>query len=691
MSDLALPSSPPSPPASSQRWLDLETAASLSGQSVRHLRRLCGDRWQREGLAQLIQEPGKKSCWQVRSDAGPAFSLSPSSPSISPAVADRLVNLSKKARDRAQEKARILVEWKKALAAGVALGLTNGQATAMFLGAMPEKDRISPATLYNWEAAGKEGLTGLIDGRNASSSVSEGGEFLDAVLHHWKSQTGRKVKVCYDMAMGQALTASPPWQIPSYRTARRFIESWAKSNPGAAIFAREGESAFTDKIEPSITGDYSTLETNEMWNADHHLLDVLVKVGERTNKATGEVVPIHARPWLTAWQDLRSRKIVGYVIRDADPNTDVIIEALDIAIETHGAPKTCLTDNGKDFDCRYLTGQTKAARWKSRKLRVVHDDKRLGGLYAVLKIKHIHAWPWHGQSKPIERFFGTVEGRFCRTFDTYCGRSPEEKPEHLSDYHGKPGMLSRGKAPTLEEFSSQFAGWLEADYHGQIHAGDSMNCTPNQAFEANLHSKRTIPAELRKVLLQPAIGPLKVTQDGVRHNHISYGNREILHLFGREVFIRIDRNDVGVVTLFDGQDKPLAVAHANRLLPKNASQEDLREAINLKRSYAKTLKGASEARLHIHEDETDILIRSQADKARQLAAVAPPTDPTPPNMSPVRSDLEALLPALQRMQQSPQQLKKAVGAESFDFLADLSDDAQQSAPRLSITDILGEE
>jgi len=519
---------PLDPSTPSLRWLELDEAAALSGKSDRHLRRLAGERWLSDGLARLIQEPGTKARWQIRSDAEPALAMRGPQASVIVPVPD-LRRHAAPVRDKALQKAAILERWRKTVSALTAVGMTKDEATDRFMSTLdkeakdrdptnPEARGPSRPTLYLWAKQCRDagGAEALVDGRSVKEdALATSADFFSELRRLWETKRKRKVIVCYEMALDKAQQMG--WHIPSYRVSRRFIQKIKADEAAAVAWRRESEQKFTDLHTPSLKGDYSPLETNEFWDADHHLMDVLVKVGEKINPNTGEVVSQFARPWLTAWQDMRSRKIVGWRIRLEDPNTDVIMETLGIAIRTHGVPENAYTDNGKDFDCQYLTGLTKKQRWKLRRLHVAHDQTKLGGVYAALQINHIHCWPWHGQSKPIERFFGTLEDRFGRTVDTYCGRKPEERPDDLDD------MLAAGKAPTLEEFTAAFAQWLEVGYHQKIHTGQAMDERPAVVFEQHLHTKRTASETVLEILLQPRVGPVTVTKDGVCWKGLQYG------------------------------------------------------------------------------------------------------------------------------------------------------------------------
>src|SRR5690606_923495 len=161
------------------------------------------------------------------------------------------------------------------------------------------------------------------------------------------------------------------------------------------------------------------------------------------------------------FMDMASRKIVGWTIRAADPDTEAILAALVDGFRTHGVPESVYTDNGLDFDAQAITGQTKAQRRQAnaKVKRVEFDQQRIGGVYAALGIRHIRATPYRPQAKPVERFFRTYEERAGRLWPTYCGSTPQDRPEGLQQ------RLDAGKAPTLEAFIEHFKGWLEADYH----------------------------------------------------------------------------------------------------------------------------------------------------------------------------------------------------------------------------------
>lgn len=202
-----------------------------------------------------------------------------------------------------------------------------------------------------------------------------------------------------------------------------------------------------------------------------------------------------------------------------------------------------------------------------------------------------------------------------------------------------------------------------------------MDCTPNQAWEANLHTKRTAPAETLEVLLRRRIGPLKVTKNGVRYMGVGYGQYDLGFLLQQEVYIRVKDENLNSVSVWDAQDKFVCLANSNRRLAANASHADLREGIAEKRRHIKLIKGAQEARLRLSDDLPDRVNRAAALRNQALQA---PT-PANPTISPIRSPIEGSMKRLQAAQEreTPAEMPDK---ERFD-LVKMMENLELDAPR----------
>lgn len=641
------PAEPPPAPRGAQ-WLDVPDAARRSGLSVGQLRRKCLTVWHAGGLAELRRPPGGgKPVWYVRDDADPALAR------VRPAalVGADLRKYPEAKRRQALGRKALLDAWEADLAAAPR-GTTERQVTDRLLARLAAEGRaVSRATLYNWRAAHRaEGLEGLVDGRGREAAPWADHPFLEEVKRLYLSTRQPKLTTCVEIASLRADERG--WPKLSYSRVHAFV----RALPAALVLKlRHGEKAYVDGAEPYLERDYSALATNDLWNADHHQFDVIVNCGTAA-------APVLKRPWLSAWQDCRSRMVVGCVVRAEDPNTDAVLVALDRAVRACGTPLRAHVDNGKDFDSYALHGRTKAQR---RKVRVTLDGPRLGGVFGALSIDARNVQPYHGQSKPIERFFGTLEDRFGRAWGTYCGNRPENKPQ------GLPAALERGEAPLLADFVAAFDAWLDADYHARPHAGDSMGGrSPRDVYAACLAQVRTAPPELLDLLLLKPTRPVKVGQNGVTWGGLRYGagDRALFPWLGREVTLRVDDRDLSRVQVYAPDGRFVCVAAANARVPANATSDDLRDSIRAKRRHRKIVAEYVDARPRMADDLPDLLTRAAAARHARAAAAAGPADPPPPppSVRPLRSPLEDQMPAIRRAMEARPALRIAAGAEDLD-------------------------
>ncbi|MGB7156673.1 MAG: Mu transposase C-terminal domain-containing protein, partial [Tepidisphaeraceae bacterium] len=558
--------------------IDLDTAAARSGKSVGHLRRLCKDVWAAQGTAELRRDAGGgKPQWLISPNADPSLAVV----KFREQIGLDLHRIAKPKRKEAMRRLCILNEWKLACLAAFTLGYDKRRATNHFCERqlIDNGVKVSRRTLYYWERqydAG--GLAGLVDGRGGNAAERSAADpFLAEVQRLYLSTRQPKLTLCREMAAYTARERG--WALRTYKACQRHIEKI----PAAVIYKlRGGEEAYVNHAEPFLERDTTTLASNELWNADHHQFDVIVTVAERTHTESGEVKRVLKRPWVTAFQDVRSRKIVGWTVYAHDPNSDVIFSVFRAAVIANGVPAGLLIDNGKDFDCADFTGETKKQRiarrklWTKRKVHVELDERR--GLFPALEIDVTHAQKYHGQSKWIERWFGFVETR-TTVWDTYCGNSTATKPEDLQE------QIDRGRAPTLADFAAWFDEWVNAYNAGHNHGGQGMDDqTPDQVYNANLATKRTARRELLDVLCMKRV-PARVHQNGVRWGGLNYGQYEpsLQRLLDTEVFLRVDERDVTRVQVYDPADRFLCIAPANQSVPANASAQLLREAMKEKR------------------------------------------------------------------------------------------------------------
>jgi transposase InsO family protein len=273
---------------------------------------------------------------------------------------------------------------------------------------------------------------------------------------------------------------------------------------------------------------------------DHHNFDFVINFN-------GKI----CRPWLTAFIDMRSRKILGWWI-DLIPNTLTIARSFSMLVDEGGLPGNALIDNGKDFRSRWFAGSA----WKDRKIKLDKEGMLLmDGILQECGCKAHFATPYRGQSKPIERLFGTIIQLFSKAQNFYTGSNtvdaPEERQLYWKRINGRDRIEVTYTLEKLREDFGRFVTWYNSSWN---HTGNGMEGkTPDEAFFANLVSRREMPQELRKYIF--AIRERRVVQrNGVFLDGISYYNEKLIKLIGDRVEVRRDINDIGKVAIFSLPD-----------------------------------------------------------------------------------------------------------------------------------------
>jgi Mu DNA binding, I gamma subdomain/Bacteriophage Mu transposase len=364
-------------------WLSVDAAAKRMGCSERHVRRLAdAGGWEASGLAESRASEDGRIVLHVREDAHRLLCPAKSADEL-PLDLRTLTRLQ---RADLEIKIDLLDRWTEALHSASYRNRTEREITDEFI----LRNRIDGAnvtrrTLYRWRDRLKRGgRKALIDGRSRREAEKPAAdEFLAEVQRLWLDPRKRSKRFCCDHAA--LLAEEKGWDVPSIRTVGRFLD---RIPVQTTILFREGVEAYKRKAAPHIVRDYSELESNAIWISDHHRLDIIVKDGDG-----------HSRPWLTGWEDARSRMIVGWSIYLGDPNSDVILSTFRNACEQFGIPQKVYLDNGADFDCRELQGITKAERRRLRGKPIVG-----AGVFGKLGVDVQHARvrqaTWHRRWEP---------------------------------------------------------------------------------------------------------------------------------------------------------------------------------------------------------------------------------------------------------------------------------------------------
>lgn len=253
--------------------------------------------------------------------------------------------------------------------------------------------------------------------------------------------------------------------IKSTATYRRYLEDWKTKNYTYWTFYRDGEKGLNDKCMPYIERDYDAIEVGDILVADGHVLNF-----EVINPYTGKP----KRMTMILFFDMKSNSPLGWEISPTE-DTKAISVALRRAILRLGKyPKVIYLDNGKAFGARFFKG-------------VDFRTAGFNGIFERIGAKLITAWPYHAQSKTVERFFSSF-AELERMLPTYTGTSIEMKPPRMNRgeriHRSLHERLHDSTTFTLETAHRAIAWWFDRYAEREQQDGHLKGKTPNEVFIA---------------------------------------------------------------------------------------------------------------------------------------------------------------------------------------------------------------
>ena len=364
----------------------------------------------------------------------------------------------------------------------------------------------------------------------------------------------------------------------SDRTCRRWLQKYMEKNYPSWVFSREGSKALNDKCLPYIERDYSKINVGDVLIADGHTLNF-----EVLNPYTGKP----GRPTLILWYDMKSNFPLGWEIMPTE-NTQAISSALRRAIIRLGKyPKVVYLDNGKAFRARFFEGHN-------------FEEDGFSGLYDRLDIKTIFAWPYHGQSKTVERFFKDL-AELERLIPTCVGNSIANKPPRLNrgeKIHRK--VYSKAfpaQFITLEQANIAIASWFDL-YVTRNQLGHLEGQNPLELYIEGRGPGVDL-IELRHLMMNIEIKT--INRNGIRFRKKNYYHPK---LFNRNhpVTIKYDLQDDSKIYVFDQDEtficeaSPVGKVHpAATHLGTDDDRKILKESIEFKKRLEKDATASARA------------------------------------------------------------------------------------------------
>ena len=530
----------------------------------------------------------------------------------------------------------------------------NGNGRTEALEMFCKLNNVSKSSLKRWiKNYRHEGLAGIADkrgGNNYNGTFSK--EAFELFKSIYLTERQLSVKLCWQDICYVNSSQNKDWQIPSLREIYRFVE---KIPLPVRVLHREGMAAYEAKCAPYIQIDPDSIEPGQVWISDHHQFNCWIR-------HRGEWI----RPWITAWEDMRSRQIVGRHI-SIQPNQSTILLSFKRAAENYGPPDSVKIDNGKDYDSECWTGTTKQRR---RLLKAdCLDEQTLAGIYALMNIAVSFAIPYHPQSKSIERWFDTIDQQFIKTIDTYCGKDSNRKPENLTELLKSENAILQ--AYDLQSFTELVDQYIEV-YNHSTHSGTGMdNKSPAEVMSMR-HSQRCLAEDVLDLCCQVWSGELIIGKNGVNFKGLWYGQYD-LELFsrqGKKVRVGYDPEDIRKINVYDAVTwKLITIAEQNRLIGYGSAvnEEHLREAMAAKSRAVKVAKQYRNNQLTANMDLTSLTL-----KAMQAGQQEKPSNKVT-RLRPVKTVMDNQVKEHQR-QKNYKAVKKAAGAEGLAGVLDIDFD-----------------
>lgn len=387
---------------------------------------------------------------------------------------------------------------------------------------------VSGATFYRWVRAYRDGghTPAAVVPRYSLSKRERGpGASLSELAKHYLDYFWlRDSRPSMRSAILEVQTALPDERI-TYATAARYLSSIP------AIIRdhkRYGVARMETMHLPHIERDYERYFAMDQLVSDHHCFDFIVE-------KDGNLF----RPWITAVQDFRSAKIVGF-FPSVYPSSMTISLAFYLAVSRFGSCKLIHIDNGKDYRSHVLNGTSKVMRVVNEEGFLEEELVNIQGAYSLFSEKVTFARPYHGASKGrMERTFGTFAQLFSRRMAGYVGSNTRERPDDAALYWRALNKRSRRHdIHSWDEYVRElasFVDWFNSSWHSEGAGMDGR--TPDEVFAATAVPLRPVSPEVLAMAFSRSERRV-VGRNGVRLDGVRYWDESLMRLVGTDVIVR---------------------------------------------------------------------------------------------------------------------------------------------------------
>ena len=462
------------------------------------------------------------------------------------------------------------------------------------------------------EAREKQGDIALLDrrGKHGNHRKVLADDVFDIFEFYYLDESCKTVTRCMELTELEIKKNREDLQhllpLPSLSTFSRAVES--RIPVPALKYYRFGEKAFRDQCRPYIRRKYGDLNSNDIWVCDNHTFDILINDG-RADK------PV--RMYLTAFLDVRSRKMMGWYVTD-NPCSDATLTALRRGIEKYGIPKLVYSDNGREFLTHDIGGR---GFRKSRQT----DEHEPPTILSLMGIEFRTAEVGNAKAKIIEREFREVKEQFSRLFTGYTGGTTAERPERLKKT-GKQASNFIG----VEEFRQSVDSYIQGIFNKRPSTGAGMEGkSPDEIYSKYLFEQKVATPDQLNLLMLRNSRMMKVQRNGVKL--VLYGEEYWFrsdelnwnHL-GEKVYFRYNPDDLREVRVYNEQDQFIGTAQQEGALSYfAANKEEARERIRETRKLEKQVKAYKKLKGIKAENELSLMMDKAAAQMEEPETVNP--------------------------------------------------------------------
>lgn len=486
---------------------------------------------------------------------------------------------------------------------------------------------LKPRTLRTWQKKESDGGFDALcrDGRGGRTRFEPHPEMVALYREYRYGAKRRGPLACHELVACEARKRGLPW-FNSDSACRAWDTRTLDRR--ALVFHYDGALKYAAKVGSYVEPDPESFAPMERWEADHTTLNLWLRTDD------GRIV----RPVLTNWLDWRSRYVLGQKLV-LHGNIESIFEAFARGAKQLGMPARVYLDNGRDFKAEVYSG----GRIKRTARRVSDAAAAVAeGLFSNLGIEAHYVQPYSPNSKArIERWYREVD-KFNREFPSWCGPSPDRRPE----VHKR--LIA--KAVPWDEYEARLDQWIQ-QYNNSPHSGEGMGGrTPAQVIA--LAERKRVPDNPELLEYMPWPRPVSVRRNGItiRAGGIGYGYGafapEVAGLpFGEKVQVAYRPSDLRHVLVWRMDGSFVGRAPLNERVDISVTTETSRRVhAEIKRERKRLREFAKNPFGHLR-DPVQRALEAQAVRAAGRLADPPPN---PPILVPVRTPFETPPPEAMR-------------------------------------------